>query len=182
MTVKICIFFLVCSLSFGYDLSDKESRAMNYIFGPILSAKIQKDIVMADDIWDGAIADYTTTTGKIRINSRKLSLFRENLIVVHEAIHWWQHRILAYKDLGPAGQSYSVSMDWTGKKLGVEAEAEIARQLALWFVGSTTPVVTKVHDDMIAAKDSLEDRSKLWLYLERFMKMQRPSDWYLGLL
>lgn len=181
MGVKICLFLLVCSLSFGYELDEKEKSAMNHIFGSSMTQVIVKDVVVASDIWDGAIADYTTTTGKIRVNAKKLVLFRENLIIVHEAIHWWQHKKLGIKDLVGANAGYSVSMDWTAKKLGIEAEAEVARQIALWFVKSQIPIVTQSFESMVIARDSMENRDKLWMYLERFMKMQRPTDWTSGI-
>lgn len=182
----VLMLFVAVGLN-AYDLSSNERIALAYIFGAQTMRDVQKDIDIVDSTTDYRVGEYDRKSGKIRVSSAGMGEFQKNLIVVHEATHWYQDHILHQKSgwgFQYGADAYTFNMEEILTRQSVEREAEVTRQLAVWFIngmklGNVYMVAGRVEKTK-AVQDSVESRAALWLYLEQYLLLQRPYIWYKG--
>lgn len=192
MKVKGLLLFILLPVLLwpqSYDSSPEESIALSYVFGAPMARKIMDSAVLTGKTFDDRPSQYLTQSDRIEVSKKFKKAVRSRLILVHEGAHMFQYKAL-YRDMknamGAKADSYYVWIEYLGQKLNIEAEAEVCRQLAAWYLDGIKLVdfpecIVRSETGFLGfARDSIDNRNKLWMYCEKYMALQRPIYWAEG--
>ena len=191
MYVKVLLSLVfLCQQAWGYELWDSEKAGMEYVYGKEITQKIVENTVPYSNLKDKRIAQYTLRTGHVEYNPDQEAEIHSQMVLAHEGMHWLQDKVLHISSgwgYAMPLSAYTVFLNKLGIKNSIEKEAEIARQLATWYLVSIGKMeyslyLCKNSDlDLFWAFDSWSNRNVLWTYLETFSGLARPAYWEQGL-
>lgn len=164
---------------------------MEYVYGRSLTVRIVRDVVITMDTHDDRMSEYDRGNGKIEIASNHITTARTSLAIVHESAHWVQDKVLHRKygwGFAQPPERYTFVIAKLNSQQGLEAEAEIARTLGLWYIQSKDfliyvrgPVVFLTESKRIFATDCYDNRMALWGYMTSYLHVAPPYNWDDGL-